>query len=231
MACSSREGCGKWGKAWRVVLLVGPVLLAPAGVARAADIETRDFTVKVGGKRSGDAHMTIHRHDNGTIQMRCDTDIKVSAFLITHKYSYRGEETWKDGRLVGFHSNTDDNGTRYVVSAAAEAGGVRVKVNNVERMVKPEVWLSSYWALPDARIRNQLLPIVDADSGKDLSGRLQFIAVEQRGIAGQVVNVNHYRLTGKATVDLWYDGSDRLVRQEWMEQGQRVILELNRLRK
>ena len=108
---------------------------------------------------------------------------------------------------------------------------MRVKVNNVERMVKPEVWLSSYWSLPDPRIRNQLLPIVDADSGKDLSGKLQFLAVEQRAIAGQVVNVNHYRLRGKATVDLWYDGSDRLVRQEWTEQGQRVLLELNRLRK
>jgi hypothetical protein len=217
--------------AWRVVLLVGPALLGPASAARAADIETRDFTVFVGGKRSGEAHMTIHRQDNGMIQMRCDTDIKVSALFVTHKYSYRGEEWWKAGRLVRFSSNTNDNGTSYVVTAVAEAAGVRVKANNVEHMVKPEVWLSSYWFLPAPPLRNQPLAILDADTGKDLSGQLQHVGVEQRAIAGQVVNVNHYRLRGKANAELWYDGSDRLVRQEWTEQGQRIVLELNRLRK
>jgi hypothetical protein len=233
MACSSAEG-GRLGKAWRLLALVlglGSALLAPAAVC-AADIETRDFTVFVSGKRSGEVHMTIHRKDKGLVEMRCDTDIKVSTLLFTYKYSYRGQETWKDNRLVKFESNTDDNGTRYNVSAVAEAAGVRVTVNNASaRMVKPEVWLSSYWSLPDPKIRNQVLPIIDADNGKDLDSRLSFVATERRSVAGQVVALNHYRLVGKATVDLWYDGADRLVRQEWVEQGHRTILELNRVRK
>jgi hypothetical protein len=217
---------------WRVLLGVGLALLAPAaGAARAADIETRDFTVTVDGKRAGDVHMTIHRQDDGHVQMRCDTDIKVTKLLVTHKYSYRGVEVWKDGRLVRFDSSTDDNGKRYVVSAVAEAGGVRVRVNNVERMVKPEVWLTSYWSLPAPALRNQVLPIIDADDGKDLDGRLQFVATEQRAVAGQNVNLNHYRLVGKTKVELWYDGSDRLVRQEWTEMGHPVVLELNRVRR
>jgi hypothetical protein len=214
--------------------VLGTVLALWGGAAgaRAADIETRDFTVFVSGKRCGDAYMTIHRQDNGLIQMRCDTDIKVSMFLKSYKYSYRGLETWKDGKLVRFDSSTDDNGKRFVVSALAEKGGVRVSVNNVERMARADLWLTSYWCLPMPKQRNGVaIPLLDADSGKDLTGKLQLVGTEQRSIAGNTINVQHYRLTGGVLVDLWYDASERLVRQEWVEQGQRTILELSRVRR
>jgi hypothetical protein len=231
MACGSREG-GLFGRRAAGVLGAGLALLALAAPGRAAEIETRDFTVLVGGKPLGEAHMTIHKQDSGQIQMRCDTDVNVTGLVIKYKYVYRGQETWKDGKLVRFESTTDDNGTRYVVSAAAEGKSVRVKVNNAERLVSGDVWLSSYWSLPPARLRGGVVPIVDADTGKDLDSRLTFIATEQRKVGAQVVNLNHYRLTGKVTVDLWYDGSDRLVRQEWLERGiHRTVLELARIRR
>src|SRR5262249_11818743 len=126
---------------------------------------------------------------------------------------------------------TDDNGHRYVVTAAAEAAGLRVRVNNVERIAKPDVWLTSYWSLPAPALRDKTIPIIDADNGRDLEGKLTFVKNEQRNIAGQVVAVNHYKLTGRVNVDLWYDGSDRLVRQEWVEQGYRTVLELSRVRR
>jgi hypothetical protein len=213
------------------LLGAGLALLAAGAPSRAADIETRDFNVLVSGKRSGEVHMTIHRQDNGQVQVRCDTDIRVNLLVRQYKYVYRGLEVWKDRRLVRFDSNTDDNGTRFIVSAVAEAGGLRVRVNNVERMAKLETWLTSYWCLPDPKLRNGLIPLIDADTGKDLDARLQFVATEQRVIAGQKVAVNHYRLTGKVNVDLWYDGSERLVRQEWLEQGHRTQLELTRVRR
>ena len=138
----------------------------------------------------------------------------------------------KDGKLIKLDSNTDDNGKRFIVSAVAEAAGLRVRVNNVERMARPDVWLTSYWTLPDPKMRNNVIPIIDADNGKDLSAKLQFVATEQRVVAGQNVSLNHYRLAGTGlTVDLWYDGSERLVRQDWVEQGHRTTLELTRVRR
>jgi hypothetical protein len=215
----------------RWVVCAGLALLASVGAVGAADTEARDYAVLVGGKTAGEAHIAITRQNNGVVEVRCDTDIKVTAVLVTYKYSYRGVETWKSGRLVSFSSNCNDNGKRFVVSAAAEAKGVRVRTNGVEHMARHEVWLTSYWSLPDAKLRNQLIPILDADTGKDLDGRLQFVATEQRTVAGQVVNLNHYRLSGKVSADFWYDGSERLVRQEWVEQGHRTVLELIRLRR
>ncbi len=221
---SGRVGC------WATLAL----LAALSSSARAADIETRDFSVTVGGKPSGEVHMTIHRQDNGAIWMRCDTDIKVKIGLLTYKYVYRGLEVWQNQRLVRLDSNTDDNGKRYIVSAVADAGIVRVKVNNDPRVAKAEIWLSSYWSLPDPKLRGQQLAILDADNGKDLSGKLQFVATEKVRVAGgPEVPLNHYRLVGvgKTPVELWYDGSDRLVRQEWTEQGQRTVVDLARVRR
>jgi hypothetical protein len=230
MSCGSGNcglsllGCG--------VVLAGVLLgILATGTGRAADIETRDFQVTVAGKHAGEVHMTIHRQDNGVIQMRCDTDIHVH-MVVRYKFIYRGHETWKDGRLQRLDSNTDDNGKRYIVSAVAEETGLRIRVNNVERIARPDIWLTSYWCLPEPKVRDAVLAIIDADNGKDLSGKLQFIANEKHTIAGQQVALNHYRLVGPSlNVDLWFDGSERLVRQEWVEQGHRTILELLRVRR
>ena len=49
----------------RWLLVAGLALSSAAGAARADDVETRDFTVLVDGRRAGDAHMTIRRLEDG----------------------------------------------------------------------------------------------------------------------------------------------------------------------
>jgi hypothetical protein len=201
------------------------------GATRAGEIETRDFAVLVGGKAAGEVHMTIHKQDSGAISVRTDTDVKVTVGLLTHKYSYRGLEVWKDSRLVKLDSTCEENSKRVTVSAAAGDAGVTVKSNGVEKVIKAEAWVSTYWTLPGPKLREGEITILDADSGKELTARLQYVATEKMRVAGQEVSLNHYRLTGKVTADLWYDGHDRLVRQEWTESGHKTIMVLVRVRR
>jgi hypothetical protein len=213
-------------------LLLGGTILLGAGTARADDPEVRDFAVLVDGKPSGSARMTIQTKEDGTTHVACESDVNVRILMIRYNYSYRGREVWKDGRLQQLSSACNDNGKRFQVTAVADGNGLRVRSNGRELTVRADAWLTSYWHLPAAELRNQPIPLVDADTGKPMQGRLQSLGVEQRAIAGQAQNVAHFRLTGAAVVyDLWYDGSDRLVRQEWVEQGHRTILELTQLRR
>ncbi|NBO93186.1 MAG: hypothetical protein EBV06_12885 [Planctomycetia bacterium] len=207
------------------------LLTVLGGTAWANDIETRDFAVLVGGKAAGEVHMTIQQQDASTVSLRCDTEIKVSLGPLSYRYSFRGVEVWKDRRLTRLESSTDDNTKRFTVSANPVADGLNVKVNGAERKVKPDAWTSSYWTLPDPKLRSGSLLILDADNGTDLEGKLAYVATEKHRIAGQEVSLNHYRLTGKTTIDLWYDGTERLVRQEWMEQGHKTIMVLVRVRR
>ena len=205
--------------------------VALASPATAAEVETRDFTVLVSGRPSGEAHMTIHRRDDGSIVMRCDTDIRVKVGIINYKFVYRGLEEWRDRHLTRLESTTDDNGKRFTVSVAEGNGGMKLRINNAERPAPADLWPTSYWSLPAPKLRAGKLNLLDADSGKLLEAQLTFVATEKLRLAGQDVTLNHYRLTGNVTVDLWYDGSERLVRQEWMEQGHKTSLELVRVRR
>lgn len=199
----------------------------------ATDVETREFTVRVDGKPAGDAQMTIHRQDDGTLDMRCDTKItvKIGGFIKVYRYSYRGYETWKDGRLLHLRSTCDDDGKHYDVQAEAKQNGLQVSVNDVERMVSPDVWLTSYWQQPDKKKLETKVPLLDADCGRDLEAYIHFVTEEKRPIAGAVQKVQHFQLTGKVKVDLWYDEAGRLVRQEWMEDGHHTQMELKNLRR
>ncbi len=223
MACSPVGG-SRW------LVLVSLAFCATG--ARAGDVETREFTVLVDGKRAGDAQMTIHRADDGTLNMHCDTDIavKVGPFR-AYGYKYRGHETWKDGRLQHFRSSCDDDGKHFDVEAKAADDGLRVRVNGVERTVRPDVWLTSYWQEPDKKKLDTVVPLLDADCGRDLTARVHLVAATRQPVAGVAQEVKHYQLVGSVRVDLWYDGAGRLVRQEWMEEGHRTKLELKRIRR
>jgi hypothetical protein len=217
---------------WVVVAACG---LAVGRAAAAPDVETRDFTVMVDGKPSGDVHMTLNKQDDGSVIVTCDTDIKVTVKigLLTkqYTYSYRGREVWKDNRIQRFDSTCSDDGKRFAVSAVAAGENLRVRVNNADKIVRGDVWLSSYWAMPENERINQTIAILDADSGEELSAKVQFLGVEPRTVASQAQKVNHFRLIGKTQLDLWYDVSGRVVAQEWIEEGHRTQVELNRLRR
>jgi hypothetical protein len=225
-------GPGGWSRLVRSGwLLAAWAVLAPAWAVQAADIETRDFTVLVDGKRAGEAHMTIHHKDDGVTVFTCDTDVKVRVLFVTYTYSYRGREVWKNGRLQTFASATNDDGKRYQVTANAQEDGLHVTVNGRERVVSADVWLTSCWSLPEAKRRDEAIPLLDADTGRDLECRIRKIGEVQIPVAGELQNVTRYQLTGKVLVDVWYDGTDRLVRQEWIEDGHRTALELVRIRR
>lgn len=212
------------------VLAVG-LVVGGACRARGADIETRDFNVLVEGKATGEAHMTIHKQEDGHTVVTTDTDIQVKLLVGHYRYAFRGREIWKGGRLVRLDSTCNDDGKVYVVSATAEGDKLRLKVNNAEKALRGEVWLTSYWAEPSGKA-NQELSLLDADTGKEMAARVQVVGVEAKAVAGQNVNVTHYKLTGKhGSTDLWYDGNNRLVRQEWLEDGRKVVMELKGLRR
>jgi hypothetical protein len=213
--------------------LVGAVvaLLAPLAAAAGPEVETRDFNVFVDGKPAGEVHMTMKKQEDGAVLMNCDTDIKISVFLKQYVYSYRGSELWKNGRLQRFDSVCDDDGRRHVISAVIDGDRLSVRVNNSDKKMRGDIWLTSYWAMPDNARINKVVPIMDADTGADLEAKVTFVGVEQRNVAGQAQKVNHFRLTGKAQAELWYDVSGRLVSEEFVEEGHRTQIELVRLRR
>jgi hypothetical protein len=209
-------------------LLVLTVALAPA---LAGEPEIRDFAVNIDGKPCGQSHTTVQPKDDGSTIITTVADVNIDRLLVHYAYSYNGTETWKDGKLVKLDSKTNDNGKRWIVSATTNKDGLKLIVNGVERSVRGDVWGTSYARYPNTELCDKIVPLLDVDSGRELTARLESIGSEEVFVSGQKAACTHFRLRGDVSVDLWYDGQKRLVRQELIEQGHKVLTELTGIRK
>jgi hypothetical protein len=214
----------------RLLPLAGLAVVALAGTAPAADTEVRQYATYVDREPAGSYTMTISRRDDGstTMQGRANILVKFLAGLRVYRYDYAGTEVWKDGRLQQLESQTSDDGKQYRVSASKDGDHLSVSVNGQARSVPGDVWVTTYWRFPDRAVTP--LALLDADTGRELHGSLQQVGPGKVQVAGKVVACTHYRLKHELTVDLWYDGQGRLLRQEWVEEGKRVVLELQSIR-
>jgi hypothetical protein len=214
-----------------LLVAAGTLLLASLSRAGAGEPEVREFRSSIDGNRAGSYQMTITAADDGSITLSARASIDIRVLLIRYRYTYSGTELWKDGRLVRFDSTCNDDGKEFQVSAAPDADGLRVRVNGREHLTRTDAWVTTYWRLPAPKLRDQPLTLLDADTGRDLNGTLQYVGREQVNVGDQALTCGHYRVTGGAEVDLWYDGSERLVRQAWTEDGHRAVLQLVRVRR
>jgi hypothetical protein len=217
---------------WTALVLA----LFPMSRAVAAETEVREFAISVDNNPSGRYRMTIERRDDGTISMAGQAAVVVKKLGITvYRYSYSGTEVWqdrKDGRLLGLNSTSNDDGKKYEVYVSTEGENLRVRVNGQSRQVRGDVWTMTCWRMPDTRFHNQPVPLLDADTGKDFAGRVDHLGMAQIAISGQNQNCYHFRVTGGPNpLELWYDAQQRLVRQEFAEDGHRTVLQLIEVRR
>lgn len=207
------------------------MLLTFASLAGAGEEEHRTYTVTVGKKICGTNHLVIQKRDDGAVSVVAQADVLVKISIITYRVNYRGAEVWKDDRLQHLTSSTNDNGKKHTVSAEVNKDAIAVKADGKESQVQNDAWVTSYWKLPPEKLRGPNLVLLDAGTGKVVTAKLEKVGVEKITLMGKMTEVVHYRLSGGVQVDLWYDGDDRLVRQESIEEGHRTILELSRLQR
>jgi hypothetical protein len=216
----------------RAVGLATAWLLAFSALATAGEgpaNERRQFRIAVDGVDRGRMSMKISVANDGAESMESDAEVVANYLVYKYQYSSRGVETWKNGRLQKVESNANYNGKVYQLKGAAHGDKFRLQVNQQERAVRGDVWLTSYWKLPsDARQRKEYA-LIDADKGTDMAARMQFVANEALTIDGRRTQCEHFRLTGAVKVDLWYDAEQRLVKQDSIESGHRTTITLQRV--
>lgn len=206
-------------------------VLAAASLLRAGEEERRTFSISVDGKSAGTHTLVIQTKDDKSIVVTAQADVTVRVAVITYRYSFRGTETWKDGKLQQLSTSTNDNGKRHTVTAEATKEGLTVKADGREIQIRGQPWVTTFWKLPTENQRGPNVGLFDADTGKPINAKLEKVGLEKVTALGKAVECVHWKLTGGVAVDLWYDGSDRLIRQESIEEGHRMVLELSRLQR
>src|ERR1700733_11359440 len=77
--------------------------------------EYRVFQVLVENNPSGSYSQTITTYGEGTTDITCKSDTKVKVLAMTFQHAFRGNERWKDGKLIHMASAINDNGTSHTL--------------------------------------------------------------------------------------------------------------------
>jgi hypothetical protein len=241
----------------RKLLAVGfSVAVAAVGTTSAArgaekpqvvESQKREFSISIDGTKRGTNTMQIRRLSDGTVWMRGESQIRINYLVYRYNYTSNGTEVWKDGRLLAMKNMSDFNGTKYDVKARSSGKAIQLSVNGTMSQVAPDVWLSSYWQSPDQlsvagnpaggdpnslaaqNAGNRFVSILDSDLGQKVNGTLVRIGQEMVPVAGEQKECTHFKLTGDKNLDLWYDATGRLVRQDSTERGHKVQFELTEI--
>jgi hypothetical protein len=213
---------------YRFALFTWLVIIA---AAQAGGEERRIFSVTVDRRQGGTNQIVIQTRDDGSTVVNSQADVTVRIALVTYRYSFRGTEVYKEGKLAQLSSTTNDDGKKHSVSGEANKDGLALTADGANVQVKGEPWLTTYWQLPPEGKRGPNVTLLDADTGKLIAAKMEKIGVEKISVLGKGTDCVHYRLTGGVQVDLWYDGADRMVRQEMVEDGHRTIMELSRFQR
>jgi hypothetical protein len=205
-------------------------LVLSTSPARATDVERREFSILIDGKDSGFSRMVITVQDDGTTVMQGSCSVKFTKLLFTFSYQIEASEWWKDGKLIGLKSKSTENSKKNDVSGSMDGAQLKVRANGKDVVLRSDAWTTSYWKLADAKYHNKPVPLVDPEDGKEYNGQLQFVAQEQITINKTPQTCYHFKVTGgPQPTDLWYDRFHRLVRQEFTEQGHKIIVQLNQI--
>jgi hypothetical protein len=215
-----------------IALLAAAVAVCAPAAVLAGDLEQRAFSVTLDGKPAGDCRMSIQKTNDGSQLMAEQMAFSEQRGSSTWRYSYRALETWKGGRLQKFESYSEEDGQKRHVVAARIERSIRVNLNDRRHDVDAEAWTNSYWFIPTAAQRTQLVVLFDIDTGKESTGTIEFLGSARRPVAGADAECAHHRVrAGALSADLWFDGSERLVRRESSRDGHKIVLELLKLQK
>jgi hypothetical protein len=213
---------------FRSLLASFSLLVVPLPVP-AQHTETREFEITANGSAAGTSRMQVVQEKNGDATMTGSVDVKVrAAFIFTQTFTSRTQEVWKSGKLAALTGNSAENSTHTVVNAKADANGLTVTTNGVPQAVAGPVWSSSFWKLPSPNMQQVThIKIVEPDTGKVYDGKLEFQGPKMLQVNNNQMQCLHFKLTGiPCETDLWFDQYHRLVRQEFTESRQHMVVQL-----
>jgi uncharacterized protein DUF6134 len=194
-------------KLWAGMLVAAGFLAASA--VQAADLKdgTTSFKVIREGDQIG-THTVTARHEGGDLVLDIAVDIKVKvAFITAYRYEQTRREVWRDGKLIAFESDTNDDGKKAKTSGKLEGDMLVVTGPGGTQKVRPDIIPNSWWN-PDLAKQSELLSTFDSTV---LKVKVEDAGEESVETSTGPVKAHRYVLTGEAEREVWYDAEGRWV--------------------
>jgi hypothetical protein len=163
------------------------------------------FRVMRKGSQIG-THTLTFRRTGTTLEIGIDVNLAIGFGPFTlFRYRMLGTETWRDDQFAELHTTTDNDGEALRVSATREPNRVVIESSSIGRQILAADTLPlNHW-----NIANMSAPLFNPQSGRPMQLTGKSLGPTQVALAsGVAVPATRYALTGEATIDDWYDGSN-----------------------
>jgi hypothetical protein len=192
---------------WTGMLAVIGLLAAQAVQGTELKDGTTTFKVIRDGDQIG-THTVTARHDGGDLVLDIAVDIKVKiAFITAYRYEQTRREVWREGRLIAFESDTNDDGKKAKTSGKLEGDMLVVTGPDGTQKVRPDIVPNSWWN-PELAKQSELLSTFDS---KVLKVKIEDAGEESVDTAGEPVKAHRFALSGEVEREVWYDADGRWV--------------------
>lgn len=206
------------------VLAFGFIALL-AGSANAAPQPGDSLVYGIHHETHGDVgeHKVAFAQDGADLVVTVDNWITVKILFITgYRFTAKREERWRDGRLVAYRSETDDDGEAVAVSAVTEGDKLEIR-NGADRLVAPAGTFPTHpWSR--AIVGQSLL--MDTKSGTPLQVVITEAGRETIQAGGKAVAATKYLVTGDQERELWFDDEDNWLQMRFIKDGAAVTFTL-----
>ncbi len=191
---------------------------APARIHQTFDI------IRKGDKIGANTVDIDRKGDTTTVKNKTDISVKV-LYIEAYRYEHACSETWKNGQLTAFKSQTDDNGTKHSVEIvpAATPDKITLIVDGKKSEEPKSLTPASLWSR-ELVTRTELF---DPADGKRVTVKVTDLGPETLTIEGVQHQTHHYQISAKPPADfdrdLWFEG-DLLVRMKMLGSDKSTIV-------
>ena len=181
-------------------MLAVVLAVAAAGASSGSTVETIDFAITRDGKPIGRHTIQFSQSGDETIvDIAIDIEVRMMIFPV-FTYEHRNREVWRDGRLIGLETTTNDNGEALFVRAWETADGLQVENNGGTFTAPAEILPTSYWHPQTAR-QSQML---DTQNGELVALTVRPLGSDAVDLEGSAVAARKYEVTGDLDLTVWY---------------------------
>jgi hypothetical protein len=188
---------------------VSAVLIFVPRVALADDNEGEKLVYKVfrKGDYVGRHEVEFENEENGTLKVEIETDVKVKlAFVTVYRFDHEGKEYWRDGKLVGYRSKTNDDGKKKFLQLSGSAKSVTAEGSAGRFEFAQPVMPASLWNMATVE-QIQLMNTLD---GHMMAVSVTRVGEETIPARGRNIQATHYVMSGELEREMWY-ANNRLV--------------------
>ena len=192
-----------------LIFLIFPLTLS-AHVQHYDKLNRIEFDIYRNNKQIGKHIFSFERSNN---QLSVDSEINFvikKLGLVLYRYHVKGKEIYKDGELIKFNSETDQNGKKKYVKMKLENEEFTIDGSSYKGKAPKEYLLGTWWNHSIVNAPAQ----ISAVSGRIIKQNVNFLGKETIKIGDKKYDTLHFNFTSsdkkmtkdkKLNTHVWYD--------------------------